>query len=74
MQALADHPRARQAERLTRICDNLKTHAYSSFARAFPPDEARHWARRVRRAFTPRHGSWLHRAEPELSVLTRQTR
>ena len=22
--------------------------------------------------FTPRHGSWLHRAEPELSVLTRQ--
>ena len=22
--------------------------------------------------FTPRHGSWLHRAEPELSVLTQQ--
>ncbi len=21
---------------------------------------------------TPRHGSWLHRAEPELSILTRQ--
>ena len=28
--------------------------------------------RRVQRVFTPRHGSWLHRAEPELSVLTRQ--
>ena len=22
--------------------------------------------------YTPRHGRWLHRAEPELSVLTRQ--
>ncbi len=22
--------------------------------------------------YTPRHGSWLNRAEPELSVLTRQ--
>ena len=35
--------------------------------------EAERRIRRVRLVFTPRHGSWLHRAEPELSVLTRQT-
>ena len=29
-------------------------------------------ARRVQLVFTPRHGIWLHRAELELSVLTRQ--
>ena len=34
--------------------------------------EAERLARRVLLVFTPRHGSWLHRAEPELSVLTRQ--
>ncbi len=38
---LANHPRDRPAEHLTRGCDNLNTHAYSSFYRAFPPDEAR---------------------------------
>ena len=72
VKALADHPRYRQAERLIRVCDNLNTHAYASFYRAFPPAEARRLARRVRLVFTPRHGSWLNRAEPELSVLTRQ--
>ena len=51
VQALADHPRARQAARLIRVCDPLNTHAYASFYRAF----------------RPRHGRWLPRAEPELS-------
>ena len=32
----------------------------------------RHLAQRVQLVFTPRHGRWLHRAEPERSVLTRQ--
>ena len=72
VKALADHPRYRQAERLILVCDNLNTHTYASFYRAFPPAEARRLARRVRLVFTPKHGSWLHRAEPELSVLTRQ--
>ena len=72
MQALADHPRYRQAERLIRVCDNLNTHSYASFYRAFPPAKARRLARRVQRVFTPRHGNWLNRAEPDLSVLTRQ--
>ena len=65
IKALADHPRDRQAERLIRVCDHLNPHAYASFFRAFPPAEAHRWARRVQRAFPPRHGRGLHRAEPE---------
>ena len=72
VKALADHPRDRQAERLILVCDNLNTHTYASFDRTFPLAEARRLARRVQLVFTPRHGSWLNRAEPELSVLTRQ--
>ena len=72
VKALADHPRYRQAERLILVCDNLNTHTYASFDRAFPRAEARRLARRVQLVFTPRHGSWLNMAEPELSVLTRQ--
>ena len=60
------------ATRLILVCDNLNTHAYASFFRAFPTAEAERLVRRVRLVFTPWHGSWLHRAEPELSVLTRQ--
>ena len=56
-----DQSRYRQAERLTLVCDNLNTHAYASFFRAFPPAEARRLVPRVQRVFTPRHGSWLHR-------------
>ena len=54
VKAIADHPRYRQAERLIRVCDNLNTHAYASFYRAFPPAEARRLAQRVQRVFTPR--------------------
>ena len=61
-----------QAKRLILVCDNLNTHAYRSFFRAFPRAEAERLVRRVRLVFTPRHGSWLNRSEPELSVLTRQ--
>ncbi len=72
VKAIADHPRDRTAQRLIRVCDNLNTHAYRSFFRAFPRAEAERRVRRVQLVFTPRHASWLHRAEPELSVLTRQ--
>ena len=72
VKALVDHPRDREAERRILVCDNLNTHAYASFFRAFPTAEAERLVRRVQLVFTPRHGSWLHRAEPELSVLTCQ--
>ena len=72
VQAVVDHPRYRQAECLTLVCDNWNTHTAVSFYQAFPPAEARRLAQRVRLVFTPRHGSWLNIAEPELNVLTRQ--
>ena len=42
VQALADHPRYRQAERLILVCDHLNTHAYASFltGRFRPPRRA----------------------------------
>ena len=72
VRALAGHPRYRQAEHLILVCDNLNAHAYASFFRTFPPAEAQRLVQRVQLVFTPRHGSWLNRAESELSVLTRQ--
>ena len=41
VKALVDHPRYRQAEYLTLVCDNLNTHTYASFYDAFPPAVAR---------------------------------
>ena len=68
---MVDHPRYRH-KYLTLVCDNLNTSTTASFYQAFLPAEARRLAQRVRLVFTPRHGSWLHRTEPELSVLMRQ--
>lgn len=54
------------------VCDNLNTHKLASLYEAFPPQEARRLAKRVDLHYTPKHGSWLHIAECELSILTRQ--
>ena len=62
------------AEHLTRGCDNLNTHAYASFYRAFPPAEERCLVRRVHLAFTPKHGSWLNMAEMEITSQIRTLR
>ena len=74
VKAIADQPRGSAAERLILICDNLNTHACRSFSGPFraPRPRVERRVRRVLLVFTPRHGSWLYRAEPELSVLTRQ--
>ena len=40
---------------------------------AFPPEEALRLAGKLQLVFTPRHGSWLNMAEPELSVMRRQS-
>jgi hypothetical protein len=60
------------AERITVVLDNLNTHGPASFYEAFAPDEARRLAERFEFHYTPKHGSWLNRAEIELSVLSRQ--
>lgn len=69
---LVDHPRYRQAERITLVCDNLNTHELSWLYQAFEPVEALRIAKKLELVHTPKHGSWLNVAESELSVLSRQ--
>jgi hypothetical protein len=72
VQRLVDHPRYAQAEMITLVGDNLNTHDLGSLYEAFEPQEAMRLARKLELIHTPKHGSWLNMAEPELSVLTRQ--
>lgn len=69
---LVDHPRFADAERITLVCDNLTTHAIGSLYVRYPAEEAFRIVSRLELVFTPKHGSWLNMAEPELSVMTRQ--
>jgi DDE superfamily endonuclease len=69
---LVDDPRYAGAERITLVCDNLNTHTLASLYRAFGPAEALRIANKLEVVHTPKHGSWLNVAEPELSVLDRQ--
>jgi len=61
-----------QAERITLICDQLNTHTLASLYEAFPAVEAHRLARKLELVHTPKHGSWLNRAEIEFSALSRQ--
>ena len=64
-----DYP---DAERVLLVMDNLNTHTIGSLNEAFEPDKARALAQRLEIHHTPKHGSWPHIAEIELSALTRQ--
>jgi len=72
VQQLLNDRRYSQAERITLVCDNLNTHTLGSLYQAFEPGEALRLANKLELVHTPKHGSWLNAAEPELSVLTRQ--
>lgn len=72
VKALVDHPRYAAAEWITLVCDNLNTHTFTALYHAFAPEEALRIANKLELVHTPKHGSWLNIAEPELSVLTRQ--
>jgi DDE superfamily endonuclease len=61
----------RDAEQVVLVMDQLNTHSAASFYEVFPPQEARRRADRLEIHHTPKHGSWLNRAEIELSVLAR---
>jgi len=54
------------------VMDNLNTHKLSSLYEAFEPSEARRIAERLEIHYTPKHGSWLDRAEIEIGVMVRQ--
>lgn len=72
VKAVVEAPRYAKAERITLVCDNLNTHRLASLYEAFEPEEALRLAKKLELVHTPKHGSWLNMAEPELSVLTRQ--
>lgn len=72
VQWLVNHPRYANAKRITLVCDNLNTHCAGSLYAAFAADEAFRILSRIELVYTPKHGSWLNMAEPELSVMTRQ--
>ncbi|HWZ18463.1 MAG TPA: IS630 family transposase [Ktedonobacteraceae bacterium] len=62
----------RQAEKLVVVMDNLNPHSPASLYEVFPPEEAWRLSQKLEIHHTPVHGSWLNRAEMELSVLARQ--
>ena len=61
-----------QAVKVVIVLDNLNTHGTHSLYEAFEPEIAKRIADRIEWHFTPKHGSWLNRAEIELSVLAKQ--
>lgn len=60
------------AEKVVLVMDNLNTHKPASLYQAFEPAVARSLIDRLEIHHTPKHGSWLNRAEIELSILSRQ--
>jgi DDE superfamily endonuclease len=64
--------RYREADQVVLVMDQLNTHSPASLYEAFPPEEAKCFAERIKIHHTPKHGSWLNMAEIELSALGRQ--
>lgn len=60
------------AKTIVLVQDNLNIHAKASLYEAFPAAEARRLVERFEWRYTPKHGSWLNLAEPELGVLSVQ--
>lgn len=60
------------AQKITLVMDNYKTHSIGAFYEAFEPSEAKRLIDRFEFVYTPKHGSWLNMAEIELHVLSSQ--
>jgi transposase len=60
------------AEKIVLVLDNLNTHTPAALYATFPPAEAKRIWDRLELHFTPKHGSWLNKAEIEFSALMRQ--
>lgn len=59
------------AERVVVVVDNLNTHVGGALSETFRPEEARRLLDRLELHYPPKHGSWLHMAAIEVSVLGR---
>jgi transposase len=64
-----DYP---DAEKITLVMDNFKTHSPGALYETFDPKEAKRIWDKFEFIFTPKHGSWLNMAEIELNVLGSQ--
>ena len=60
------------AERITRVMDNLNTHTPASLYETFAPEQAKALWDRFDLVHTPKHGSWLNMAEIEINVMVSQ--
>ena len=60
------------AEKITLVMDNFKTHTASALYETFEPAEAKRIWDRFEFVDTPKHGSWLNMAAIELHVLNGQ--
>lgn len=60
------------AQKITLVMDNFKTHEASSLYETFEPKEAKRIWDKFEFIYTPKHGSWLNMAEIELHVLNGQ--
>jgi transposase len=61
-----------EAARIRVVLDNLNTHKPASLYETFEPAEARRILKKLEFHYTPKHGSWLNRAEIAFSILHRQ--
>ena len=62
----------KEAEKVTFVLDNLRTHNPEFFYQFLPPKEAGDMVKRLEFCYTPKHGSWLNMAEMEFSILQKQ--
>lgn len=54
------------------VLDNLNTHTPAALYATFPPAEACRILRKLDFHYTPKHGSWLNRADIEFAVVSTQ--
>jgi hypothetical protein len=59
-------------EKVVLVMDKLNTHTLSSLYETFPAEEAFRIAQKEEIHYTPKHRSWLNRAEIELSAMRSQ--
>ena len=63
---------SRRAAKIRLVQDNRNTHDGARLDEAFPPAKARRILDRIAFHDTPKHGSWLHMAETEISIMDQQ--
>jgi DDE superfamily endonuclease len=61
-----------KAKKIRLVQDNLNTHDGARLYEAFPPAAARRLLDRIEFHYTPKHGSWLNRAETEIGIMNGQ--